>query len=309
MHKILKMADNQSSSKLPLIILLVLSVVLNGIQFFTSNKKSGEITKLTAQVDSLTQATAELSVRVTETGTKLEETTSELDEFKGLSNELDSLLDIAKKDIKVKEDRIRVLKKDASKAKELEKELAELKALKENYLEQIDSLVTVNNLLKEAVATAQANVEQLTAVAMEQQKTIEKGSVISAENVTTTPQKMKGSNKYVSTSIATKTKRVEVCFDLLENKIAQVGEKTAYLQVFSPEGVVLGTDASGAGTFTVRDDNSQSRYSFMTKLDYKNERKNYCLGWSYDLPLGKGNYSVKVYVDGYFSGVGAFVLK
>ncbi len=300
------MADNQSSSKLPLIILLVLSVVLNGIQFFTSNKKSGEITRLSAQVDSLTQATAELSVKVTETGTKLEETSSELDEFKGLSNELDSLLDIAKKDIKAKESRIKVLKKDSE---EYKKELAELKALKENYLEQIDSLVTVNNLLKEAVATAQANVEQLTAVAMEQQKTIEKGSVISAENVTTTPQKQKGNSKYVSTSIAAKTKRVEVCFDLLQNKIAQTGDKTVYLQVFSPEGVVLGTDASGAGTFTVRDDNSQSRYSFMSKLDYKNERKNYCLGWSYDLPLGKGNYSVKVYVDGFFSGVGAFVLK
>lgn len=300
------MADNQSSSKLPLIILLVLSVVLNGIQFFTSNKKSGEITRLSAQVDSLTQATAELSVKVTETGTKLEETASELDEFKGLSNELDSLLDIAKKDIKAKESRIKVLKKDSE---EYKKELAELKSLKENYLEQIDSLVTANNLLKEAVATAQANVEQLTAVAMEQQKTIEKGSVINAENVTTTPQKQKGNNKYVSTSIAAKTKRVEVCFDLLQNKIAQTGDKTVYLQVFSPEGVVLGTDASGAGTFTVRDDNSQSRYSFMSKLDYKNERKNYCLGWSYDLPLGKGNYSVKVYVDGFFSGVGAFVLK
>lgn len=291
---------------MPLIVLLILSVVLNGVQFFSSNKKSGEITKLSSEVDSLRQAIAGLSEKVTETETKLEETTSELDEFKGLSHELDSLLDIAKADIKKKEARIKSLKKDTE---EYKKEIAELRALKERYMEQIDSLITVNNLLKEEVAVANANIQQLTAIAQDQQKTIEKGSIISASNVVATPQKQKGSGKYVSTSIATKTKRVDVCFDLMENKISQPGEKTVYLQVYSPEGVVLGTDASGAGTFTVKEDNSQSRYTITGKIDYQNKSKNYCIGWSYDLPLSKGNYSVKVYTDGYFSGMGAFVLK
>lgn len=302
------MANNQSSSRLPLIILLILSVVLNGIQFFSISKKSGEIRKLTAQVDSLTRAAAALSTRVVETGTKLEETALELDEFKGLSRELDSLLDVAKKDIRKKEARIGELRKDASKAKELEKELAELKALRDRYMERIDSLVTANNLLKEEVATAKANVQQLTAIAQEQQKTIEKGSIISAENITATPQKQKDSGRYVSTSIASRTRRVEVCFDLLENRIAQSGQKNVYLQVYSPEGVILGTEA-GAGTFTIKDDNSQSRYSSEVQIDYQNQRAHHCVGWNYDLPLGKGNYSVKVYVDGYFSGAGAFVLK
>ena len=303
------MADNQSSSKTLLIILLILSVILNGIQFFQASTKSSGIEKMKMEVDSLRQATALLSSELSEKGSMLEETSSELDEFKGLSGELDSLLDIAKKDIGAKEARIRTLKKDASKVKEYEKELAELKSLKESYLERVDSLVVANNLLKEAVATAQANVQQLTAVAMEQQKTIEKGSIISSDNVTAVPQKQKGSGKYASTSVASKTKRVEVCFDLLENRITQPGEKTVYLQVFSPEGVVLGTDASGAGTFTIKDDNSQSRYTTRAQLEYENQRKNYCLGWTYDLPMGKGNFSVKVYVDGFFSGVGAFILK
>jgi len=303
------MADSQASSKIPLIVLLLLSVILNVIQFISSNKKTGQIKSLTHQVDSLTQASANLSLQVTATATKLDETTSELDEFKGLSHELDSLLEVAKADIKKKEARIRELKKDATKAKELEKEVAELRTLKERYLERIDSLVTANNLLQQEVATAQANVEQLTAIAQQQQQKIEKGSVLTAENVVAVPQKQKGSGKYASTSIASKTKRVEVCFDLLENKISQPGEKTVYLQVLSPEGVILGTDASGAGAFTVKDDNSQSRYTLTARIDYQNTRKNYCVGWSYDLPLTKGNYSVKVFTDGYFSGVGAFVLK
>ncbi|HXH18182.1 MAG TPA: hypothetical protein VNJ07_03775 [Chitinophagales bacterium] len=303
------MADSQTSSKTPLIILLILSVVLNSIQFFSSHKKSGEIKKLSIQVDSLTQATASLSTKVTETSTKLEETSTELDEFKGLSHELDSLLDVAKKDIKQKEARIRELKKDASKAKELEAEVAALRQLKERYMEQIDSLITANNLLKEEVATAQVNIQQLTEIAQQQQKTIEKGSILGADNVTAVPYKQKSSGKFATTAIASKTKRIEVCFDLLENKIAQPGEKTVYLQVISPEGVTLGTDATGAGEFTAKDDNSQNRYTTMAKIDYQNQRKNYCVGWNYDLPLAKGSYSVKVYTDGYFSGVGAFILK
>ncbi len=303
------MADNQSSSKTPLIVLLLLSVVLNVIQFISSNKKSGEIKKLSSQVDSLTTATASLSSKVTETSTKLEETSVELDEFKGLSHELDSLLDIAKKDIKKKEGRIKELKKDASKAKELEAEVASLKQLKDNYMEQIDSLITANNLLKEEVAIAQVNIQQITEVAQQQQKTIERGSTLTADNVTSVPYKQKGSGKFVSTAIASKTKRVEVCFDLLENKISKTGDKTIYLQIISPEGVTLGTDASGAGTFTVMDDNSQNRYTTMAKVDYQNQRKNYCVAWSYDLPMTKGSYSVKVFTDGFFSGVGAFILK
>lgn len=303
------MADNNSSSKTPLIVLLLLSLGLNGYLFYSGNKKSDAITNLTSRVDSLSAASANLSVKVEETSAKLEETEVNLEEFRGKNAELDSLLDVANKDIAAKKARIAELKKDVSKKQELEAELASLKSLQENYLERIDSLITVNNLLKQEVVTYQSVVAQQSEQITSQQKTIEKGSIISSTNIIAVPQKQKGNGKFVPTAIASKTKRVEVCFDLLENKIAQAGTKIVYLQVISPEGVALGTDASGAGSFTVKDDNSQARYTSTTTIEYQNQRKNYCAGWSYDLPLAKGNYSVKVYTDGYFSGVGAFILK
>ncbi len=302
------MSENSSSNKV-LIILLILSVLLNAFLFFTQTKKSGEISQLNTKVDSLQQATTLLASSVETTGSRLETAEEELDEFKGLSVELDSLLDVAKKDIAAKESRINVLRKDASKAKELEKEMTELKALKERYLERIDSLISVNNLLADEIVIHKENIEQLTSAKEQLQKTVEKGSVLSADNVLAVPYKQKGSGKFVATAIASKSRRVEVCFDILENKIAQAGEKTVYLQMISPEGVTLGTDATGAGVFTSMEDNSQNRYTTVAKINYENRKKNYCVTWDYEMQLSKGNYTVKVFSDGFYSGVGAFILK
>ncbi|GIV32915.1 MAG: hypothetical protein KatS3mg031_0450 [Chitinophagales bacterium] len=298
-----------TNSNRPITILLLISVVLNVIVLYFLYIKLTENNELDKKVAALQEKVDSLSMLRTELVAKVEETTSELDEFKGLSAELDSLLAEAKKDIARKEARIAQLKKDASKAKELAAEVAELKRLKERYLEQIDSLISANNLLKEEIVAYQTTLQDQTATIEQQKKTIEKGSILTADNVTASPQKRKASGKFVNTAIASKTNRVEICFDLLENKIAASGTKTIYLQILSPDGVVLGTDASGAGTFTIKDDNTQARYTATTQIDYQNQRKNYCVTWSYDIPLTKGSYTVKVFVDGFFSGVGAFILK
>ena len=302
------MAEN-TSSKAPITILLVLSVLANIILGYFLFSKSGEnrdlgmkVSTLEARVDSLTTIGTTLTTRV-------EETSLELDEFRGLSTELDSLLTVAKKDIADKEANIRTLRKDASRKKELEKELAELKQMRDRYIERIDSLIQTNNLLQEEIITYQANIQEMTAVRQNLEKTVERGSILATENVTATPYKQKGSGKMVTTAIATKAKMVEVCFDVMENKIATPGEKIVYLQIMSPQGVTLGTDASGAGTFTVRDDSSTIRYTTAAKINYENKRKNYCVKWKNELPLPRGNYNVKVYADGFFSGAGGFILK
>src|SRR5690606_4675752 len=134
-------------------------------------------------------------------------------------------------DIKKKEARIAELKKDSNKKKELEAELAALSQLKESYLERIDSLITVNNLLKQEVVTYQQTVTQQTEQLTAAQRTIERGSILTSDNIVAIPQKQKGNGKYVPTAIASKTARVEICFDLPENKISQAGAKTVYLQV------------------------------------------------------------------------------
>ncbi len=298
-----------NSSNKPVTILLVLSVVLNAVLFYFLYTKLSQNKELGAKVATLEERVDSLTLLKSALTTQVEETSLELDEFKGLSAELDSLLTVAKGDIAKKEARIASLKKDAAKAKELAVEVAELKQLKERYLEQIDSLIASNNLLQEEIVTYQATVQSQTSTIEQQQRTIEKGSILGADNVTATPQKQKGNGKYVNTAIASKTSRVDVCFDLLENKISTPGQKTVYLQIISPEGVAVGTDATGAGTFTIKDDNSEGRYTTAAQIDYQNQRKNYCVGWSYDLPLSKGSYTVKVYTDGFFSGVGAFILK
>ena len=95
----------------------------------------------------------------------------------------------------------------------------------------------------------------------------------------------------------------------MENKIAPSGEKEIFVRVIAPGGVTMGTEASGGGTFEVQGDTVRNRYTTKGMASYSNQRKNYCIDWSQDQEFSEGNYQVEVYTDGYFSGVGAFILK
>lgn len=289
-----------------LLILLLLSIGLNAYLFYSLNQKNNTIEKLNQDVDDLIQRVKTLEAVEESLNTQMDQTMADLDEFKGLSADLDSLLADAKKDISAKQSRIRQLQKDVKTQKnltsELQKEIAELSKLKESYMDQIDSLIQTNNLL-------QAQVTEFTGKVKSLEKTVESGSIINSDDIKATTYKQRIGGKYVTTALAKKTEKLEVCFDLVANKIAEPGEKNIYVRVISPEGVTLGSDTGGGGTFEAKSDSTEYRYTLMGTVDYENTGKNYCVDWVQENAFQSGNYQVEIYTDGYFSGVGAFILK
>jgi hypothetical protein len=219
---------------------------------------------------------------------------------------LDSIIVERDKEIKRRKATIRSLEKDASKVKELQAELQALRALQETYDDRIDSFMTANRMLQEEIVVYKAKVDSQSQTITQQQQKISKGSIISSDKIVVTPQRKKSNGKLVPTSIAAKTSNVKICFNLQENKIADPGPKTVHLQVMKQGGEVLGTDAS---TFEVKDDSNPARYSTATTIEYQNRPETYCTDWKYDLVLTKGEYTVKAFTDGYFSGAGVFILK
>ena len=296
------MAEN-SNKKSPLVlILLLISLLLNGWLFYSLNQKSTQVDDLTSRVDNLETVNDSLFSSSATLSAEIDETVAELDEFKGLSTTLDSLLDDAKKDISAKQTKINKLYREVgtrkNAQKELEKEIAELKTLKETYLNRVDSLIQANDLLQVEVAEFKESVQKL-------ESKVEKGSVLTIDNIRAVAYKERKNGTYKATVIASKTGRIEICFDLLENKIAETGQKEVHIKVVGPDGVII---SSGTETFDVKEDSTQSRFTTTQFVDYENQTKNYCLDYKQG-SFGKGNYQVEVYSNGNFGGVGAFILK
>lgn len=300
---------NENKNNKGVLILLVLSLLGNailGYLFFTTNQEKQIITiekeKTSAELDSI------IDIRVA-LETELTATKADLDKFKGYSAELDSLLSAAREELAIKEKRIAALSRDNKKLKELQKELEELKRMRDALLEQVDRLVQENNLLKKENQEYQATISDLKIVKSDLEKKVESGSVLTANNVVVIGYKEKGSGKKSPTVIAKKTDLVDVCFDLVQNRIAPPGNKEVYVRIISPEGSTLAVQSLGSGTFKDKESGQENLYTAKKTVAYDGTTKNHCITWRPNMPFASGKYKAEVYVDGYLAGAGGLILK
>jgi hypothetical protein len=184
-------------------------------------------------------------------------------------------------------------------------QLASLEKTNERLLDQVDSLMFANNILTEEKDSINSQLEiqtnyndTLVAQNMELARKVEIGGAINVENVEVTAMKMRSNGKYTETNKAQKTDAIKVEFRLLENEIAEPGDKEAYIVLKNPAGQVI----NAKGTF-MAEEGTEMKYTDQTVVNYSNadldvvmlvERK----GEKYE----KGTYPIEVYVEGKLVG-------
>ncbi len=132
-----------------------------------------------------------------------------------------------------------------SKMRQYEKELGTLRTIMKGYIHQIDSLNTLNVALrheasearKEAAESKKAYDELVTTTEQYAAKA-SAGAVLKARGVVLTA--INGSNK--ETDRSSRTVKLKTCLSLIENSIAERGNRTIYIKVFGPEGAQLPSD-------------------------------------------------------------------
>jgi cell division septum initiation protein DivIVA len=293
--------NKQKRTTLLLLILLALSVIGN---LFQMRNQSNTVETHEIKIDSMIEVRVELEK-------ELSSVEMELEKYRGISSSLDSMLNDANEQLANQEQKIRLLianEKDAKKLNaKLKTELAELKRSRDEYLERIDQLITENNLLKAQNESLNASVNNLTDEKRSLQQKVNTASTLQAEYLQIGTFKKKGSGKFIETSIAKRTNKIEVCFTVLENKIAKPGDRTAYAVITEPNGKILAaytkTEFSTADGQTLAATASQV-------LSYKNEKANMCLNFENDTRiLTPGTYNVEIYLDGVVVANSAFALK
>jgi len=282
-------------------ILLALSVIFNVYQW---QNKVTVVETMEMKADSLASAKADVDKQLTDTY-------EELNQYKGINSRLDSLLAEANGTIDQQKARIEKLLKNEKNSKDLNRklqaELNELKKMKDEYLEKIDQLLVENQQLKKDKEDLTSTVENLS---KNLESTINVASVLKSEYLNVKTYKKKGSSKYSETAMAKRTNKMEVCFSVIENKIAKAGSRSVYLRIVEPGGKTMGARAEGSSTFKMAGSGEEVQYTSTATIDYMNAKIDQCLNWEeQDRIFAPGTYVIEIYIDGQLSGATSYVLK
>ncbi len=297
-------AQNQNPKKgrgILWIILLILSLIVNIVQW---RNHTTEITAYEQKVDTL-------YVERTNFEKELIDTRTELNKYQGISANLDSLLREANAKVDEEEKKLRTLTRKEKNSEDLNKkmkqQLADLQMLRDDYLGRIDSLLMLTKQL-------QTDKEQLTGTVEHLSKnletTVSTASVLKSEYLKVKSYKRKSSGKFVETAMAKRTHKLEVCFDVLDNKIAKTGDKNVYLKITEPGGKPIGNKGTGSASFKTAS-GEEVMYAATTTINYTGAKQNVCLNYEEkeDKMFPPGTYLVEIYIDGNLSGASSYVMK
>lgn len=194
-----------------------------------------------------------------------------------------------------------------AKIAQYEREIGTLRGVMRNYVNQIDSLNTLNKSLvaqnatmRQQVASQRLRADKAEEKAQEQEVILRKGSVVRARDITLTA--LRGNDKEVTR--ASRAERLRVDFVLSANELAKPGSRYVYVRITGPDGYILANPTNDVFEY----EGEKRTYSASREIDYQLE----------DLPVGvyyngggitDGKYHVEVYMDGYLVGSADLVLK
>lgn len=284
------------------LILFVVSAVLNIWQWRHSTTS---INTLESRVDTLV-------VERVNVEKELSETKSELEKYRGISANLDSLLNEAQAKIEEQEKKIKGISAQSRNMKELneklKQQLADLQLLRDEYLGRIDSLLMANKQLQNEKQELTTNLES---VSKNLETTVATASVLKAEYIKAVSYKRRDNGKYVETLLAKRTHKMEVCFDVMDNKIAKSGQRNVYLKITEPGGKPVGNRSTGSGTFKTAS-GEEVMYAATTTVDYKGSKlSKVCMSYEEqnDKMFAAGTYMIEIYIDNQLAGAASAVLR
>ncbi len=302
------MENNSSNNKGILIGLAVLLIGSIGFNIYQYSHGETVKSEMQAKIDTV-------YIEKTKIQENLDITSADLNKYKGISDSLDKVVGEKQAMLEEMETNIKNLKanagKDATKIKQLETALKEYYAKMNDVMDQIDALVLENTKLKGENASLTTEVTNLNEVKTNLQNQVNTASQLQVEYVKVKAYKKKVmGDGYNETSMAKKASKLNICFTVLDNKVATAGDKTVYVRVISPDNKVIGDKSRGSGTFNLVSNAEETMYTLSVPMKYNNSKQDLCVDWTEDKKMFmEGTYTVEVYVDKVLSSSSKFVLK
>ena len=229
---------------------------------------------------------------------ELEQMYIQYDQLKTNNDTLNKRLTCEKDKVaKLLEELRRVKTTDKQKIEALKKEVSLLRNIMKSYVKQIDSLYQTNQVLvkenkkiKEQYSVVLVEKQNLEQVTDSLKQTVNIAKQLQARDISF--HALNRRNR--ETRRIRRTRKFEVCFTILENKIASPGRKKVYLRIARPDGEILINTQSSTFTYQGKD----IFYSSVREINYQGEDTPVCIYYNNDTKLPKGTYTAFVFIDG-----------
>ncbi len=230
----------------------------------------------------------------------------EINKYKGISEKLDIVVKNANNKINEQEEKIiKLISKSADLKKENNEFKNEIRDIKKDYLEVIDSLLVekgTNSILNSKIEELENEIETLSGK-------VGLAKLFIIENIVAVPIKESIYGNRRQTAMAKKTSILRVCFDILENKVIAPGFHDIYLRVISPDAIILKENDESTNTFLHPVYKKNVEYSMREIINYKNEKINMCIKLPSARTLKPGLYMVELFTENQKLGTTTFTLK
>ena len=200
---------------------------------------------------------------------------------------------------------------DEAQLKKAKEELNKLRKLNDQYIAQITLLKKENQTLSTENATLNENLtlEKTKMQDLEQENSnlsakVALGAILKAQFFTAKPIRVKSSGKEVDATRASKAEKVKTCFTLMENKVAEKGNKTVYLRIIGPDGATISSTPE-----TILYKGTALAYTLKQDVPYENKDTEACFYWVKGTAYAKGEYTAELYTGSSQIGVAKFMLK
>ena len=292
-----KQAEKKANGglKAVMIIMILIALGLGAALYYVMTSKN----KL---VDELNQEKADLTEQIQALQSDYENLSSEYDY-------INAQLDSSREEIAQLVDRVKKTEAtDRTKIRQYEKELGTLRSIMRSYINQIDSLNTLNHRLTEEAASARKEAEetkqintQLTQQVEDLTSRVTAGSVLKAHNFVMYAY----NNSDKITDQANLVVRFLVNLSLNENELAARGPVRIYVRVTDPDGILL-SDGHNT-TFTFNGETLEATAS--REVDYQGKEVDLGIYVNNIESFKKGIYTVNAYTTQAQLGHGELLLR
>ena len=196
----------------------------------------------------------------------------------------------------------------------IRRQLNLLQEVTKNYVRDIDSLVTINQVLKDENIAFQQEIQRATVrtTELEQDKEelsskVEVASALRAYQIRAEAIRMRTRGREEVTDRANRAEQIKVCFTLPDNPVARTGNHNVYLRIAKPDGSIMRVSDDAAYSFVIEGDTLQ--YSSSTVVDYRNQVTEACLYWQRIEEFEPGLYLISLFTDEFRLGEAALNLR
>lgn len=281
--------------KTVMIIMIVVAVALAAALAYVMMSKNRLVSQLNDEKADLTEQLITLQ-----------------NDYADLTSEYDTInyqLDSSREEIAQLIERVRTTEAtNRSKIRQYEKELGTLRSIMRGYIEQIDSLNTLNKQLTAEAASARKDAadsrrrsEELAQQVETLTDKVTAGSILKARGLRV--EAFNANDRVIDRS--TRVVRLLVSLSLVENELAERGPVRVYVRVSDPSGNLL-LDGKGT-TFTF--DGQTLEASASREVDYQGEEVELGIYVNNIPEFYKGIYTVEAYTEQSLLGTAELMLR